>query len=578
MKILPVTYSQNSLNKAVPIRYSRFETPQDTFTKTQIASSPSFGNGSSFMNLAKDVLNNSDLRQKYAQFTAEAFLALLGIAGGIELIKTKKSENNGEVYEFLEKIPTILTTEEEKSSVSQDDAELKNLRIENARLMKENDELKKRNASLLAENSVTNNDAHSDVPIVNTQTITVSSTKVSKHRCKHVKFPKKSGRLSKGQEKLKQVVQSLRLNNDECTKLTAICTKSLEKNTYIVDDRKADNSILALLLAKELEQNKKEPTAVIDKYYKLFGLNDSENQTHEESGNLEITKQDNVPSSDSNIENQTTDRVPNTIPNDKITVSAVTQIDTKRQNGDSLPTPTSVADPLGTCHVIMNEYDDPMSLHAGGKSVVSIDAKAGLYSYYDPKAYEQDEYTIFKNMQRRFEAAVYNEKKATQKVFWITGRGTAYKVSDKDVEKEIQSLIGSSACEYLTLDDTAEVADAINADDRFGKYFKLHAAIRLIDRFANFDDPDMSIENQCHEMLDSFINIVKRAFYNRINIKLYVDEKGNFGERIVISPSLYCEQDKKYFKDKPLIFGLGKIATLSPNDKQPVIVTVFNDD
>ena len=76
MKILPVTFTQNAGNITQKVQYSRFETPQDTFTRTTTQSSPSFRNKESVMELAQKAIKNPECMRQYAAFTAEAFLAL----------------------------------------------------------------------------------------------------------------------------------------------------------------------------------------------------------------------------------------------------------------------------------------------------------------------------------------------------------------------------------------------------------------------------------------------------------------------------------------------------------------------
>lgn len=589
MKILPIVYSQNSINKNEQIRYSRFESSQDTFTKTSVTGSPSFGNNGSIIKIAQEVINSPDLRQKYAEFTAGAFLALLGIAGGKEFIDKLKDDASGSDGITFK---LNIQQDNENSGINQisndSEQEIKDLKDENERLTKEIAELKQQYAALTggnppieSEQSPSTSEDETDKPI-----------QTHKHRCVHVKFPKKNaGKLSEGQRQLKSIAEKLRLNKDECAKLTAICAKSLQKNVYIIDGKKFDNSKLAGNLAKELEENRKEPEAIIAKYYKLFGLEDTENSVQtveapsvateeEQNGNFPATSKSEAAVPETEVQEEESEQTTGAKAKENSTEISK-QENVANQNTSSSPKENSsnTAPRIDACHINVTNYEiDPSELHAKGKNVVLIDPKSDVYSYYDYSAFDHDIYTIFQNMQRKFESAVYKNKRDTQRVNWIATRGTVYGVTENAVENGIRSLFGESACEHLTTDDTAEVAYAINADRRFGKYFRLHGAIRLIDRFANFDDPDTPLEEQCHEMLDCFENIVKRAFHNRINIKLYVDENGDFGERIAISPSSYYEEDKKYFKDKPLILGLGKIYTPSKSDRPPIIITIFNDN
>ena len=567
MKILPIMYSQNTINKNEQIRYSRFETPQDTFTKNIASSKPSFGHAESLAKLAQEVITDPKTMQKYAQYMTEAFLTLLGIAGGKEMIKFV-SDNNTPVDLIAENARLKLEIEElrQMSGISS---------------MDETKEEEKDDTVALQEKPSDNH------PVQSTED--ENPPKPSIHRSKHVIFPKKPGKLSNGQRQLKSIAEKLRLSKDDCAKLTAICAKSLEKGVYIIDNKKTDNSKLAMMLADELKQNKKEPEAVIAKYYKLFGL-DTENSVQtvetpnvateeEQNGNLPATSESEAAVPETKTQEEPSEQTTEAT-NEKSNPEISEQEDSANQNTPSDPqSPSNVAPRIDACHINVATYDiDPTELHTKGQNVVLIDAKSDLYSYYDTSTFEHDIYTIFQNMQRKFESAVYKNKRDRQRVNWIATSGTAYRVTDNAVENGIKSLLGESACEHLTTDDTTEVAYAINADRRFGEYFRLHGAIRLIDRFANFDDPDTPLEEQCHEMLDCFENIVKRAFHNRINIKLYVDENGDFGERIAISPSSYYEEDKKYFKDKPLILGLGKIYTPSKIDRPPIIITIFNDN
>ena len=131
----------------------------------------------------------------------------------------------------------------------------------------------------------------------------------------------------------------------------------------------------------------------------------------------------------------------------------------------------------------------------------------------------------------------YILKNETEKVRWMFRSPIPENVLADDIKKEINYRKGGN-CPYknITTEDAEALAEVINNDSRFKDLFNLHSALRLIDRFVNFDS-DKPLEEQCDHAISKLYEAIQKALSNGVDIEVYEDSKYNtYAARIVIEP------------------------------------------
>lgn len=138
----------------------------------------------------------------------------------------------------------------------------------------------------------------------------------------------------------------------------------------------------------------------------------------------------------------------------------------------------------------------------------------------------------------------YVSKGGTVRTKWMHRNPVSEKVLADDIKHEIRFRQGGD-CPYknISVEDADELADLINNDSRFRDLFTLHSALRLIDRFVNFNS-DVPLEDQCHYAITKIYNALQKAMSNGVDIEVFEDYKHNaFAARMVIEPDKIANPD-----------------------------------
>lgn len=427
--------------------------PADSFTK----STPSFKGA--IDETARKVMNTPELAQKLSAFLTAGFLALTSIASGKNDDIEKKAKNS--VEEFLK-----LNSEDEISSQS---------------AIEETEDVEQ------VETQIDTQDIGED-----------SENKVS------VKFPKKRGRLSAGQEKLKLAVENIKTDENHAEKLSLICQELMKKDSDILKDNPN--------LTDEFQKNLVfQPSAdeVIDKFYNTY------------------------------IQKRTSEDTNSALKENIAETSAAELVYSTAQPQKGLK--------------IVGKIDLPLSdADCLKKSHIKENKDTGIITFKIPGTNKRSCQETLRMMLVNSE---YNVSAGTDShIQWQHTQPVHTKVYEQDILKEIQDynhpssnshMQNSEPYDIVKEEDAYTIAEAINGEPRFSRMFSIHGAVRFFERYIDFEQGD--IETQVKNKLDAFERLIRIASTNRIPIEKYVfyDKKGNVitGFRATIDPNLYTAQD-----------------------------------
>lgn len=168
-------------------------------------------------------------------------------------------------------------------------------------------------------------------------------------------------------------------------------------------------------------------------------------------------------------------------------------------------------------------------------------------------------------------------------------------VSPANVREEIERR-KKEGCPYnnITVNDSEEIADLLSTG-KFSDLFCLHSAMRLIDRYVDFDNGKVSLEKQCDIIIETLDKAIKQSFKKGLTFKPYKtiftvpqkDVQGNVTgetEKEYYSSKVFIEPDKL---DEEIrnVLGSVKIAVTfskpdtryNPKGLKGIISTIFSE-
>ena len=392
----------------------------------------------------------------------------------------------------------------------------------------------------------------------NTQTPTADANDV-----KQFVFPKKRGRLSKAQEALKLQMEKMSFSAEINQQATEICQNILNNKSLIVSENETDSNVFADTLAKQLNNaaSKEEKEGIIRTAYNaIFASNASNNQTDPASDKKTA---DVLESTAQGGQNTTTDGARRRRPRINETRSSADENSALKQKGKNEEIYTYV--------------------RGGTPSPNLVDNLTHIL-----KSFEKTKISEFKaqhanETEEKFQADF-------KKLKWMSAVPVG-RVTDTIVLQEVNRIKEENFknhlpdenvhdIKFITQSNAAEVANAINEDERFSYFFTTHGAIRFVDRFVNFDS-DIPVSEQASYALDKLEKIVKIAIKEGVDIQTYPKNKPRkfCSPRIVISPEHFDKEALKIFGTTPLIIG---ICENQPDSnyynkqfKQAIIHTIF---
>ena len=542
MKILQTNLFLTPRQSYQIVPYKKQENKPDTFVKN--TNNLSFTSNDETPNPYQQVLQRPDLVQKVMELVTTAATILVGKAASIGF---KKDECEIDVDNICE---TVTNTQNPNDIYKQEIDKLK----------EENDSLRKLLAQKEAaqfNQEASDNPFTPDTDIIDVEPIDKTTDAADELNPSEIEppetesyefiFPKKRvGVLSKSQKDLKSITTGLSLNQEQGEKLTLICKELLQNGSHQIDDETIDNKQLtsnfvdALIIATPGNRSQ-----IIDEYYIKCGF---------EPKNEEKIK------------------LPGVVIKGKIDLDSIKDRKRKRnviaeETGDKksgyVYTRTEKRPRINKPASANFEEDIDSSQFDIKNEKVSI--------FRIPGTANKDVTIDLKHLLIKFQKQI---EKNTEKPYYQNNQGISVEVKPDEVLKELSQY----PYKNINNKNIGEITNSINADPRFHKMFTLHAAMRLIDRFTDFDS-DIPIEEQCHNILDSLEHVLKKSFKNGLEVRKYEDKHGYIGARLFISEDTYDDKARKIFGSYPFKLGICEHQPRSDyydkRLKQPLICTIF---
>ena len=381
-------------------------------------------------------------------------------------------------------------------------------------------------------------------------------------------FPRKGHRFTTKQMALKEVTADLWLPKTECEKLTEVCKKLFEKDVTTTDGKTLVSDDVTGELTKEISSKDSKIEDTINKYYEL--LIQKENTSNHKDDYF-YTDFSSMKEADTSLKEFKANRP------EPLKVIEKIDLPEEKRKRPRIPRDSGTKVTVNETNGVYST-ESPVSaeapVQAASSNITTVDSKLYAYKYQVPGTVKADFGEAFEEMFNKFKKSLqydlgYEPKLA--KTYRI-----ALTVTKNDVTKELKRRTGLSSYEHINEDMAGVVAEVINSDRRFAQYFDLHAAMRFIDRFVDFDsNVDMVVQGQ--EMLDCLLSVIKKAFKQGVDISSYEAYKDKYGKihysaRLNIEPSIYDEREGMFFGTYPLGIGVGRDAE---NIKKPMIRTLF---
>jgi len=530
MKILScsVINNQQNLNSNQQTGYRQYGLKQDTF---QRSSSPSFKGDIS--DSARDILDNPDKLTGFAAFMAAGFAALQRLAGRTQKDDTNTAESSSVsdvlVNVYVNRKDAENELEDKESKIENLTREKENLAQKNNELAKQNNELAQKNNELAQENNELkeNQKEFSKDDEQKTESMPVETDEKPE---KPFSFPKKRGRLSYNQQALKDVTEPLVLNESAKAELFLVCMELLNKNTHEIDGKTFTNDELAGTLAKELSENK-EDSKNIEKIIDNFAINCGVKQAEPSKNENNVTE---------NTENNSIDT-----PSRK-------RISVREQRPSRMK-------------IMKDNTDASGNISFRFKWQKSTDSKG-----------------VLNKMTDLFELLMYQKYKdgLIEKPKWKCNEPIGTHVTPEEIKNECfkqRKVNQTRAFNNINASNAYLVADIIENDPRYNEHFSLHGAMRLIDKFVNFNS-DEPVEEQSKKVLDCTMELIKDAAYYGVKVDPYQDINNKYGLRMIIPTDYYSNDMQQIFGNKPLVIALSECQEGSRYDterKEGIISTVF---
>lgn len=525
MKITQPTCFNFPVKSPQIVNWRRCNNETDVFVSSRSCQSPSFK--AAPQNIYKKILENPTLSQKFMGLVSAAAASLIACA------HLDNEEEINEPIDFRNVFHGVVGTDNEYKQ--------EKLEQELEEYKEENSKLKQKLEDLEAQINLLNSATKAKGVNLEKAPVIADENDV----CIKFEFPKKWGKLSELQKKLKEAANNLMLTEIAYEQLTFISQKALQKGVI-------DNNLLALFCEDLAFAEDKEP--VIKTFYdKLVNL-------------------------DAETRNFTAPEISSEFKDDfleddilaKAGVKIVGKIDptklkTKEKNEASL------------IPIITDEKSD----------------STFIFKTYLSRS--QDMAANISKLISRFQKKIYSDYKLKEKAGLLTEfetKSPKWKYNQKipehvlaeDIVKEIEKVTAAQktfgSCKYTNISEITpeEVASIINSDERFRELFTLHGALRFIDRYLDFDS-DVDFEIQGMKLLDELYKVIQKSVNDGVLIDSYVVE-GYYAPRMNISSENFDESAKEIFGNSDLHLTFTEAQAtfryIPTHNKQGLICTIYS--
>lgn len=524
MKITQPTCFNFPVKSPQIVNYRKCNNETDVFVSSRSLQSPSFK--AAPQNIYKKILDNPTLSQKFMSLVSAAAASLIASAHFGE--EEEKNEPIDFQNIFHETVGTDNECKQEKL-----EQELEECKEENLKLKQKLEDLETQIELL---NSKTK---EKGVNLEKTPEIAAEND-----ACIKFEFPKKWGKLSDLQKKLKEAANNLMLSEDSSEQLAYISQKALQKGAI-------DNNLLVSFCEELSLAEDKEP--VIKTFYDKLISFDSEARN--------VT----APEIDSEANDPLEDDILT-----KAGVKIIGKIDstkfkTKEKNEVSLIPIT--ADEQNDLTFIFKTYMSRSQDMAANISKLISRFQKKIYSDYKLK-----------------EKAGLLTEFETKSPKWKYNQKMPERVLPEDIVKEIEKIaaaqktFGTSKYANITEITPEEVASIVNSDERFRELFTLHGALRFIDRYLDFNS-DVDFEIQGIKLLDELYKVIQKSVNDGVPVDSYVVE-GYYAPRMNIPAESFDEKAKEIFgnRDLHLTFteAQASFRYVPTHNKQGLICTIYS--
>lgn len=504
----------------------------DSFQRSNTTSNVSFKGAA--QKIAQEILKSPNLSQKFMGLVAMGAAALIATAQGKQSKETEETLDTlstdmglGNIFETLypqpeEEISKTAKTNSEKEEALK--AELEKYKKDNEELKKQIEELKQTSTMQQEKDSKT----------------IVETGKSANSELINIVFPRKRGRLSKEIHELKTTVEGLKLSKENASILNEIChliINSKSEHLDISDDMvKSFNDTLLT----ESKKGQKALEEFITNYHK--GIK-KEQETKAEQTTGSETKQ---------AEPKSNIKIIDKIDLDKIQPKKRARIPVLDPNDDFKNT-----------------------------EINAIDDSNEILNFKIPGTLDSNVKNNLTRLLLRYESFLTEKNGDKQK--WMHARPINININnvENDICKEISLRNqGDSAYKNITEADAESIAQLIDQEPRFREFFTLHAALRLIDRFVNFDDVT-PLREQASDAITTLLTAIQKGLSNGVEIENYVDHHYNAnGARVIINTNPKTNPEAyKLSGSYELILGLCENQPThgyyNTRNKTPLICTIF---
>lgn len=568
MKILPSVFINQSRPVYQITPYKKQENGQDTFVKS--TNSLAFTGNEEYQNPYQKVLQNPTLTQKVMELVTTAATILVGKAAGIV---PKTPDNSIDIENICKDV--VNEQNDDKEQIFQYRDEIDSLKGEIAHLQEENENLRKlyeSNADFQAdvsENISKDNENEKDSvnPVSEVTNDNEEQKPLSETDEYTFEFPKKkAGILSKAQKELKEIAIGLPLSVVSGQKLEQICKELLKNGSHPVEGKIVDNKDLIVDLNNKLISSDKENLdEIIDEFYKKCEL---VSEDAEISGNTENPK----------VEIYETEKVvlaqPKVLGKIDLSDKDTNKRRFKPASSAQEDTDAQSLKRTGKRPRIVSNTENPQSSRRVDSEMELMNDKTKASIFRIPGTVDKDVMINLRHLLVQFERQV---EKENANLRYQNNRSLGWNVSEQDVLAEL-SVPNDSPYKNINNSNAFEIANAINSDLRFHEMFTMHAAMRLIDRFADFNS-EVPIDEQCHKILDKLTDVLQKSFKEGIEVRRYKDPANRIGLRLSISEDVYDEDAKAIFGSYPFRLGMCEnqpdLNFYNKRFKKPLICTIF---
>jgi hypothetical protein len=193
-----------------------------------------------------------------------------------------------------------------------------------------------------------------------------------------------------------------------------------------------------------------------------------------------------------------------------------------------------------------------------------------------------------------FIKTIYNDYKEKSKLNpelkkpkWLYNVPLPQNIRKTDIEKEIKKQKVNPEEQYVHIqkEDVPDIVNAINEDPRYNDLFDIHSALRLFDRYVDFNSDCTGIDIQSQQILDKLFEMIEKSYKDGFFVDVYKDKESGFiGPSITLKAENFDREAIDLFGPTDIVIGIserqsGKVYKgVENNRKEAIISTIYPKD